>query len=182
MPNPSPPAARLDFQHATANVKRVVVDDKQAKDWINDHVVEVPASGFKKVEVTYEHEGRTSRTVQYIGFASGVIVQLQDHNGALVAAQIPGKRCARVEGSNQEWMLCDDVDRRIPIGKTFDLECSNPVDLGANNQFWINSEARPASADFVPTLPGLYRAHYQSGQISISYEPNDCAGSVALEP
>jgi hypothetical protein len=180
MADEAPPSARLDFKLTHAKVKRVRVDGRPATDWLDDDVLRVPGFGFKRVEVTYENDGGAHRSVMNIGFAPGVAVRLQDHNGAIDMAQPAGRRCGRVEGSDARWVLCDGPDVHIPVATTFDLRCANPVSSGRNHLFWIDDSRHPESPTFVPTLPGLYRARYRRGRISISYEPDDCADARPL--
>jgi hypothetical protein len=178
-----PPDATLDFGHSIAKVTRVVIDGKPGE-WIDARRVRVSGDGFKKVEVTYLLEGKASRVVQYIGFAPGVELKIQDHNGAIIVRQLPGPRCGRVDGTRQKWVLCEGIDLALPVGTPFELDCSSSIDLGANHLFWIHrgdgDDSPPSSPVFVPTLPGLYSARYAAGRISISYTPSDCAGATSL--
>lgn len=178
---PAPEPATLEIEMAAQADVRVFIGKKELKTRVlpgGSREATLPGSGLQRLRIQYRREdGTTYVHDALVAVGPGVKVRAMEIWGHKIVARPEGKRCGAVSGHRGDWYLCDGYDV-LPRDTAFRLECAAPAAMASEHYFVIEPHDPDSivSASFLPTLPGLYRARYANGKISIRYEPDDCAG------
>lgn len=148
---------------------------------VNGNVqVELPGTGLRKLRLEYvTKDGRIERGHGVlVALGPGVKVKATPTWGMRIVDEPDGARCGAVSGHRGDWYACDGHSL-LPTSARFTLACAAPAAMASEHYFYLGRADRESvvSDSFLPTLPGLYRAHFANGKISISYKPDDCASA-----
>ncbi|NVB80605.1 MAG: hypothetical protein HOV81_19580 [Kofleriaceae bacterium] len=142
--------------------------------------VELPGTGLRELRLEYHRDDGSIEPDDgvLVALGPGITLKAIPAWGVRIVAQPEGARCGAVSGHRGDWYACDGRSL-LPTRVRFMLVCAAPVAMASEHYYYLERANRESvvSKRFLPTLPGLYRAHFAKGRISISYKPDDCASA-----
>jgi hypothetical protein len=180
---PRRPAATLEIDPGQATRVQVFLGKKELRaiDVLPDGHLQValPGSGFQRLRIRYVRPDGASTHEVLVPLGAGVKLLANETWGTEIVAP-HGARCGAVSGHPGPWFLCDGPTPLPAGGVTFALDCAAPVASADEGYYRIERADHDAveSATFVPALPGLYRAKYANGRITLRHEAHDCGDAL----